>query len=86
MIYVHRPTEIDAIQFTGENIQEMTDFCEDYTPYLIQNVMHEPKIYFVKHNSSFPICIEMGQYLVRKGKDYKVYSPETFERYYMVKE
>lgn len=64
MKYVHKPIEVKAIQFNGDNKEEIAEFTKGNVSFL-----------FPDHS-----IIVKGDWIVKKENKYYIYSQEQFER------
>ena len=84
MKYIHKPTEVDAIQFTGDNCDELMIFAPD-------NI--DPTTAFGStslrlKNANGYLDINKGDYVIKGEKegDFWVCAEDVFNRSYEAKE
>lgn len=80
--YVRLPFEVEAVEITEDNIEELAQFIgelkekEDGTPYIAVDRKLIPNVYRV-----FP-----GFWLTRMGKKHRCYAPKIFKEQFKEKE
>lgn len=65
MIFVRKPTEVEAIQYDGDNKKEIFEFTKGETLTRL----------FPGHS-----IIEKGDWIVKEENKFYLYSPEMFEK------
>lgn len=82
--YVRRPFEIDAVQVTAENIEEVAKWCNG-------DVRNEGDNQYVKVRVHRPMNDKqtkafVGDWVLYAGTGYKVYTSKPFKSSFMIKE
>ena len=82
MKYIHKPTEIEAVQYTGDNKEEINPLTQDGT---IEYVS-EGRLAIINPNGE--LTVNVGDYVIKGEKegDYWVCASDVFEKSYEVKE
>ena len=82
MKYIHKPTEIEAVQYTGDNKEEINTLTQDGT---IEYVS-EGRLAIINPNGE--LTVNVGDYVIKGEKegDYWVCASDVFEKSYEVKE
>ena len=94
MKYIHKPTEVEAIQFTG-NVNELIDFCEGHLLYEVDVLSRTldgnvatgyRNIRLLNGNGELEI--RPHDYIIKGEKkgDFWVCASDVFEKSYEVKE
>ena len=94
MKYIHKPTEVEAIQYTGENFNNILEFIKSnegeiwyqtMSGYGKNDVM---KIHIRNFILNERLDVEIGDYIIKGEKkgDFWVCTPDVFEKSYEVKE
>ena len=73
--YQKKPVEIEAVQWTGDNIQEVIQFAGDHVEYLYDTL----RVFTLEG----PVTASVGDYIIRgvKGEFYPC-KPDIFEMTY----
>ncbi len=76
--YVKKPVVIEAVQWTGENVTEIVDFCVDCYSY---KKLDEPQL--MVRTLEGPMKASQGDYIIKgiKGEFYPC-KPDVFELTY----
>lgn len=77
-LYIRRPFEVEAVQVTEENIQDVADWCDGEIRHTAE------KIPFVKVQVARPMTTRqtrafIGDWVLYAGRGFKVYNTKAFE-------
>jgi hypothetical protein len=87
MKYIRRISEaIDAVQWNGDNKQEMFEFLNWFFWSKIDDVARGPKFYYSGNdglqvgqiNVEIGVNVEIGDYIVKDGDEFIVYTEDIF--------
>lgn len=88
MKYIHKPTEVEAIRYRGDNqsIEEVLDFTGKFG--VKNNIVEVRKDILYIKNPNGELVVNVGDYIIKGEKegDYWVCVPDVFEKSYEVKE
>lgn len=82
--FIRKPFEIEAVQVTAENMEEVAAWCTG----LIQN---EPKGHYIKVQVHYPLTPRqtkafVGDWVLKSKKGYKVYTDSAFQTSFVTSE
>lgn len=86
--YIKKPVEIEAIQWTGLNLEEIKSFVGESLQYEIIDTAWQvgkgaPHVYMVIKTLEGDMCVSVGDYIIKgvKGEFYPC-KPDIFEQTY----
>lgn len=81
--YIKRPVKIQAIQYTGENLQECKSFCGENIKSFLQQTQLIVNILTLEGR----MTVSLGDYIIQGiAGEYYPCKPDIFEKTYEIKE